>query len=56
MKDQDGNTALMKASKNGRIQVVELLLRKGAQINFKNKDGKSALDLATENVQSILKK
>ena len=34
---QDGNTALMLASMNGRLPVVEYLVQQGAAINTQNK-------------------
>ena len=36
----------MLAVKNNRLDTVKLLLEKGAQVNAKNKEGKTALDLA----------
>ena len=37
----------MKASRKGNVGVVELLLDKGADINAKDKDGETALWLAS---------
>ena len=39
-------TALMWAARNGRKDVVQVLLEKGADVNAKDKQGKNALDLA----------
>ena len=39
-------TALMIASKNGHLGVVQLLVEKGANVNAKDEDGKTALDIA----------
>ena len=50
IQDENGETALMLASKNGHIQVVELLLKEHADINIQNQDGHTAIMLAIENV------
>ena len=42
-KDEDGNTALMRASYWGYKEVVELLIRNGADVNQKDEDGNTAL-------------
>jgi cytohesin len=47
--DLDGMTPLHEAAKKGSKELVEMLLAKGADANAKNKKGKTALDLATEN-------
>ena len=39
-------TALMWAARNGRKDVVQVLLEKGADVNAKDKQGRNALDLA----------
>jgi ankyrin repeat protein len=39
-----GETALMKASKNGHVEVVEALLSMGAKVDEKDIDGKTAID------------
>jgi ankyrin repeat protein len=41
----DGTTPLLAASFHGRHEVITLLLRKGADLLHRRKDGKSALDL-----------
>jgi hypothetical protein len=40
-------TPLMKASRMGHIEIVRLLLRRGADVTIRNDSGKSARDLAT---------
>jgi ankyrin repeat protein len=42
------NTPLMLAAKNGHVETVQLLLRRKANINEKNNEGKTALHLAAE--------
>jgi len=46
-KDKDGNTALIYASKNEYIDIVNALLEKGADVNQKDKDGNTALIYAS---------
>merc|ERR1719230_1303994 len=43
-----GNTILMGACKAGSKRIIDLCLRKGANINRKNNDGKTALHLAAK--------
>ena len=53
--DDRGRTALMIAAELGRDAVVELLIARGASTALKDRDGKSALDLAAgENVRKKL--
>ena len=47
LQDDEGRTALFFASKNNAVQIVEVLLNNGV-MDFRNKDGKSALDIARE--------
>ena len=47
--NNDGYTALMKASLNGFIEVVRLLLEKGARVDLQDKQGRSALLHASSN-------
>ena len=42
-------TPLMLYAENGDAEFVDLLLRYGANIILKNKDGKTAIDMAREN-------
>ncbi len=45
-KDQNSDTALMKASQNGRLEIVKLLLKRGADVNLKDRSGDNALSQA----------
>jgi ankyrin repeat protein len=47
--DESGETALHKAARNGHVICCHVLLKRGASPGIKNKEGKSALDLAQEN-------
>jgi len=47
-----GDTALMLASEMGHLEVVKLLLDKGAKVDAKTKSGKTALDIAIQNGHS----
>lgn len=47
--DEIGETALMKATKERYIEIIEFLISKGADINIKNNYKKNALSLAIEN-------
>lgn len=46
-KDNSGYTPLMLAALRGNVEVVRLLLQKGADISLKNAKGETAVDLAT---------
>ncbi|KAF3228066.1 hypothetical protein TWF191_003004 [Orbilia oligospora] len=48
LSDSRGNTALHNAVNTGLLPVVQLLVENGIDIERKNKDGKTALDLAIE--------
>ena len=50
-KRDDGHTALMTAVKNKRIDVVNVLLSNGADLNQKNAEGKTARDLCNNDVR-----
>ena len=47
--DVNGNTALHLAGANGNVEVVELLVNRGADINIQNLNGQIADDLANQN-------
>ena len=47
VKDRNGKTALMEATRHGHADVVRLLLDKGSDVNAKDNEGRSPLDLAT---------
>jgi len=44
----NGTTALMLAAESGEAQTVKLLLHKGASMEARDNDGKTALDFAPE--------
>lgn len=46
---QNGSTALMKASFNGKSETAQVLLRFGANVDAKDKKGKTALEKARKN-------
>ncbi len=55
-KDRDGQTALMHASKNGYLDIVQLLLANETDVNTENNNGKTALFYATwKNIITLLK-
>ena len=43
----DGTTALMQATQNGHTEVVRVLLTRGADPDLKDKQGRSAIDYAS---------
>jgi ankyrin repeat protein len=47
--DANGNTALHHAARNGDIQVVELLVNRGADVDIQDQGGNTALHLAAAN-------
>jgi len=56
----NGETALMEASRSGKLNAVDTLLKKGANVNATDKDGRTALILAARNgnaavVKTLLK-
>jgi hypothetical protein len=53
--DEDGNTSLALASKEGNRELVALLLQYNAHTGLKNKDGKTAFDLAQENEDDTIR-
>ena len=48
VRDDDG-TALYKAAAGGHAEVVDVLIRKGANIGFKDRSGRSVVDIARAN-------
>ena len=48
-RDENGNTALISASKNNCPETVSVLVKLGANTTLKDVDGKTALDYAIEN-------
>jgi ankyrin repeat protein len=46
--DEDGDTPMHDAAFNGHFLVVNYLVWKNAEINHKNKNGKTPLDLAVD--------
>lgn len=55
VKDVKGNTVLMNAILNSRIEVVRLLLRFNVILDLRNNDGFNALDLTILNYEPVLK-
>ena len=51
-----GGTPLARAAYEGHVEVVELLLTKGADVNAKDVSGRSPLDSADESVVDLLRK
>ena len=54
LSNREGNTSLIVAAKDGHRSCVELLLRRGADINIKNKGGLTAMDMAEKFEQNII--
>ena len=54
--DSNGWTVLHAASRNGHLGVVKLLLRRGADVDVLDKDGRSAAELASGNDQADVAK
>lgn len=42
----EGDTALMLASRAGRLDIVRYLIEKGAEVNFQDNDGRTSLHYA----------
>ena len=51
---QGGRTALIWAAKNGRQEIAEELLKKNANPNIKDKEGKTALHYIKKNRQGVM--
>lgn len=52
--DKNGNTPLLNAVGRNSLEIIKLLVSKTRDINFKNKDGKSALVLALRNKPEVI--
>ena len=50
--DEQGNTPLMRAALDGQTKQVEALLRKGADVNAQNREGRTALMSAIINLRA----
>ncbi|PMD57091.1 ankyrin, partial [Hyaloscypha bicolor E] len=50
---EDGNTALHYASENGHLEVVRVLIERGAGIDGRNKRGETPSHLAIANAHSL---
>ena len=51
--DENGQTPLMMAAKNGQTQIMDLLISAGADKNMKDKAGKTAADLYAQHQQAL---
>ncbi len=51
-----GGTPLARAAYEGHVELVELLIAKGADVNAKDVSGRSPLDSADDSVAEILRK
>ncbi|XP_064601071.1 uncharacterized protein LOC135467238 [Liolophura sinensis] len=49
-----GNTALIWAAKRGHNKIVQLLLKHGADVTLKNYDGKTAVEVASPGIKTLL--
>lgn len=49
MRDEDGETPLMKAANRGNLRAVDALIKAGANVNAKDEDGNTALMEAADN-------
>jgi ankyrin repeat protein len=52
--DAGGTTALMRAAEFGRAESLEALLKAGANRTLKDRQGRTAADLARENRQDFV--
>ncbi|CAK87869.1 unnamed protein product (macronuclear) [Paramecium tetraurelia] len=49
--DYNGNTFLIQAARTGAFEIIQYLLRKGAEITIKNNDGLNAIQIAIIHLQ-----
>ncbi|XP_021359609.1 uncharacterized protein LOC110454439 [Mizuhopecten yessoensis] len=49
-----GNTSLIWAAKRGHTKIVQLLLRQGADITLRNYEGKTAVEVASTSIKTLL--
>ena len=52
VRDDGGNTPLMRAALDGQTKQVEALLRGGADVNAQNREGRTALMFAIINLRT----
>jgi ankyrin repeat protein len=52
VRDEGGNTSLMRAALDGQTQIVKGLLRNGADVNAQNLEGRTALMFAIINLRT----
>ena len=56
-RDEDGRSSIILASRKGHVNIVELLLSKGANINDISNDGSTAISLSSsDKIKYILRK
>jgi ankyrin repeat protein len=54
MEDSEGNTPLIIAAKNGKVDVVRLLMNRKADITSRNLQNATCLDVAVENGRTLV--
>ena len=52
VRDEEGNTSLMRAALDGQTEIVKGLLRNGADVNAQNLEGRTALMFAIINLRT----
>jgi uncharacterized protein len=52
VRDEGGNTSLMRAALDGQTEIVKGLLRNGADVNAQNLEGRTALMFAVINIRT----
>ena len=53
MEDENGDTPVLTAVQAGQIKVVCLLAERGADLNHRNKKGKTAQEILNEMMKSL---